>query len=61
MGRILEERKRQIALGYTKEHDKNAGVGHLLYWSGVYILRFKFTKGIALLVAALELLTERRN
>lgn len=56
MGKIKDERARQISIGYALEHDKEKGIGHLLYWSAVYFLKGKFVKGAALFVAGIDTL-----
>lgn len=54
MGRVRDERRRQIQLGYTLAHDVAVGIPHLLKWSVKYALKGKFVKAAAILVAAFE-------
>ncbi len=61
MGKVRDERNRQIALGYTLEHDQQQGVCHLLYWAVRYSIVGKFIKGAALVVAAYEVMKARKS
>lgn len=57
---IWQERKRQILIGYTHEHDDEYGVMHLVGWASAYVgrdpNRENILKAIALLVAAVEVM-----
>lgn len=65
--KVYDERKRQIELGYTPEHDREAGTGHLVAEALARVmhpgehpspvaLRQAWLEGAALLVAAVEVI-----
>lgn len=52
---INAERERQIAKGYTPEHDRRHGVAHVLRWVLHYGSRGEHLKAYAMVEAALEI------
>jgi hypothetical protein len=54
---VARERQRQIAKGYTWEHDDAHGPDHLLHWALHYLKHGETVKGAALVEAAREALS----
>lgn len=55
---VRAERERQIALGWTPEHDRQHGVDHLLRLANHYLVAGRTVATGALILAARELLAE---
>ncbi|QCW22326.1 hypothetical protein SEA_LUNA18_58 [Microbacterium phage Luna18] len=53
---VAEERRRQVALGWTPEHDRQHGPLHLLALSQIYIRLGKPVQAAALNEAAMDLI-----
>lgn len=58
---LRAERERQVAKGYDSDHDREHGVGHLLKWAIDYARQGKFVQSTALILAALEVVTEQED
>lgn len=58
---IRVERARQVANGYTAEHDDERGLDHLLMWAQEYARRGEPVKSAAMIEAAREKVARDRT